>query len=62
MLLVCYYLNHNDVVVQLVLIPFFCSVVTSTPNESLTDSVEGLGGESPDKDWLVGLHAHVFII
>lgn len=26
--------------------------VTSTPNES-SDSVEGLGGQSSDRDWLV---------
>ena len=27
-------------------------IVTSTPNVS-SESVEGLGGESPDRDWLV---------
>ena len=28
-------------------------IVTSTPNGS-SDSVEGLGGQSSDRDWLVG--------
>ena len=32
-----------------------CSVVTSTPNVT-SESVEGLGGESPVKDWLVYSH------
>lgn len=36
-------------------------VATSTPNAS-SDSVEGLGGQSSDRDWLVGFLLRTYLI
>ena len=42
----------NSVVLAFLTNVFYIIAVTSTPNGS-SDSVEGLGGQSSDRDWLV---------